>query len=435
MDVKVPPLGEGADSGVVATGFVKRGDVVRKGDPIVELESDKAVASIPSPVEGRVNQVYVQAGQTVKVGMPLIAVEEAGRSGAVSTLAEVERVARLPKEETKSLAEPTITAVKSGPVILATAAEQEPVAPPAIRKVAKQLGIDLRRVRPSGRGGRIVWSDLRDYVVALQQAVFAARSVPATGGVLEAAPAKQQAVAKVDFGRWGPVTRQPLTHLRRLIAQRMQQSSQTVARVTQFDEADFTVISGLRKRYQADYEKAGVRLTVTPLVLKAVATVLQKHPLLNASLDEEAGEVVLKHYYHIGVAVDTEQGLIVPVVRDVDRKSVMQLAREVEDLAMRTRERKVAAEELHGGSFTISNQGAIGSGAFTPIVNLPETAILGLGRAGMKPVVRDGQIVARLMVPLALSYDHRLVDGAEAARFMVDLVQALENFPEDQVRL
>ena len=206
-------------------------------------------------------------------------------------------------------------------------------------------------------------------------------------------------------------------------------------RVTQFDEADFTRLNALRKKFAAEYERKGVRLTLTPLVLKALAETLKKHPIFNSSLDEAANEIVIKEYFHIGIAVDTEQGLIVPVLRDVDKKSVLDLSRELEQLAQKARDRKVSGDELKGGTFTISNQGAIGGAHFTPIVNKPEVAILGLGRGAMKPVVRDGKVEVRMMTPLALSYDHRVIDGGTAARFIVDLVKALEEFKDDEVKL
>jgi pyruvate dehydrogenase E2 component (dihydrolipoamide acetyltransferase) len=208
-----------------------------------------------------------------------------------------------------------------------------------------------------------------------------------------------------------------------------------VPRVTQFDEADITALMDLRKKYQAGYEAKGARLTLTPLALKAVVITLKKHPIFNSSLDETGGEIVLKQYYHIGVAVDTEAGLLVPVIRDVDKKDLLQLSREVEDLAARARERKLSLDEMKGGTFTISNQGGIGGGHFTPIVNAPEVAILGLGRGVFKAAVKDKQIQPRLMLPLAISYDHRVIDGGVAARFTVDLVQALEDFGEEAVRV
>jgi pyruvate dehydrogenase E2 component (dihydrolipoamide acetyltransferase) len=223
--------------------------------------------------------------------------------------------------------------------------------------------------------------------------------------------------------------------LRQVIVRRMSESWKAVPRVTQFDEADFTQLNKIRKKFAAAYEKKGTRLTLTPLVLKALAGTLKKHPIFNSSLDEVASEIVLKEYYHIGIAVDTEQGLIVPVIRDVDKKSVLDLSKELEQLAQKARDRKVSGDELKGGTFTISNQGAIGGAHFTPIVNKPEVAILGLGRGAMKPVARDGKVEIRMMTPLGLSYDHRVIDGGEAARFIVDLVAALQDFKDDAMKI
>jgi pyruvate dehydrogenase E2 component (dihydrolipoamide acetyltransferase) len=208
-----------------------------------------------------------------------------------------------------------------------------------------------------------------------------------------------------------------------------------VPHVTQFDDADFTRLNELRKKFAADYEKKGAKLTLTPLVLKAIVETLKQHPIFNSSLDEVAQELVIKEYFHLGIAVDTEQGLIVPVIRDVDKKSVLELAKELEQLAAKARDRKITADEIKGGTFTISNQGAIGGAHFTPIVNKPEVAILGLGRGALKPVVRDGKVEVRMMTPLGLSYDHRVIDGGAAARFIVDLVKAMDNFKEEMVKI
>jgi len=249
------------------------------------------------------------------------------------------------------------------------------------------------------------------------------------------ATARPAITESIDFSQWGPVTKKPLTPLRQVIARRMVESWNAVPRVTQFDEADFTQLNALRKKFAPKYEKKGVRLTLTPLVLKALVETLKQHPIFNSSLDEAANEVVIKGYYHIGIAVDTEQGLIVPVLRDVDKKSVLDLSRELEQLAQKARDRKVSGDELKGGTFTVSNQGAIGGAHFTPIVNKPEVAILGLGRGALKPVARDGKVEIRMMTPLGLSYDHRVIDGGEAARFIVDLVAALQNFKEDAVKI
>jgi pyruvate dehydrogenase E2 component (dihydrolipoamide acetyltransferase) len=238
-----------------------------------------------------------------------------------------------------------------------------------------------------------------------------------------------------DFAKWGPVTRKPLTPLRQVIASRMLGNWTSIPHVTQFDEADLTVINSLRAKYDSVFKQHGARLTPTVFLIKAVATLLKKYPEFNSSLDEVRQELVLKQYVNIGIAVDTEHGLIVPVLRDADKKNMVELARELEQLVQRTRERKVSGDELKGGTFTISNQGAIGSGHFTPIINKPEVAILGVGRGAPKPVVRDGKIEPRQMLPLALSYDHRVIDGAMAARFMVDLVKALEQFDEQNLNV
>src|SRR5258706_407307 len=328
MDVKLPKLGEGADSGVVVNIFVKEGDTVAKDQAILELENEKAVASIPSTGAGVVAKVHVKSGDRISVGQRLVTL--------------------------------------------------------------------------SGGG--------------------------------EAAPAKPAAV-QIDFSQWGPVSKKPVTPLRKVIARRMSESWSSIARVTQFDDIDFTKLGELRKKFAADYEAKGAKLTLTPFVLKAVADTLKKHPIFNSSLDEVASEIVLKEYIHLGIAVDTDQGLMVPVIRDVDKKSLFDLANELEQLAAKTRDRKITADEMKGGTFTISNQGAIGGAHFTPIINLPEVAILGLGRGALKPVVREGRVEARMMTPMALSYDHRVVDGGGAARFTVDLLKAFENFGEEVVKI
>jgi pyruvate dehydrogenase E2 component (dihydrolipoamide acetyltransferase) len=286
----------------------------------------------------------------------------------------------------------------------------------------------LTQVRGSERGGRIVMADIRAYIQRLQGQPSQARR-----GSPEAAE-KPKPTETVDFSKWGKVNRQPLSPLRQTIARRMVENWNAIPHVTQFDRADVTALMDLRKKHAAAYEKKGARLTLTSFALKIVAATLKKHPAFNSSLDEAKQEIVLKEYFHIGVAVDTEAGLIVPVIRDVDRKNLVELSKELEELARKARERKISAEELKGGSFTISNQGGIGGGYFTPIVNKPEVAILGLGRGALEPVVREKAVQTRLMLPIALSYDHRVIDGGAAARFIVDLVQAFENFPEAELK-
>jgi pyruvate dehydrogenase E2 component (dihydrolipoamide acetyltransferase) len=423
MDVKLPKLGEGADSGVVVNVFVKEGDTVAKDQAILELENEKAVASIPSTAAGLVTKIYVKPGDKITVGQRLLSLSGGEPVSAAALAAKAARASRLPtaiEDENENEEEDE--------QVSTVARVAAPVASPSVRKLARELGLDLSRVRGSEAGGRIGIGDIRAYIARLQKA--AGKPRPAA----EAAPAKP-AAEQIDFSQWGPVTKKPVTPLRQVIARRLSESWNTIPHVTQFDDADFTQLNVLRKKLAPAYEKKGAKLTLTPFVLKALVETLKKHPIFNSSLDEVANEIVIKEYFHIGIAVDTEQGLIVPVIRDVDKKSMLELVKELEQLAQKARDRKVTADELKGGTFTISNQGAIGGAHFTPIVNKPQLAILGLGRGAMKPVVRDGKIVVRMMTPLGLSYDHRVIDGGEAARFIVDLVKAMEDFKEEAVRL
>ncbi len=422
MDIRLPSLGEGADSGVVVNILVKEGDQIAKDQPILELETEKAVGTIPATAAGKVERIKVKVGDKISAGQVLMTV--GGGGGA-----EPAAPAAAPVEQ------PTVAAAPM-PVTPVTGAIQAPTMPPGglpvaasptVRKLARELGIDLARVRGTEPGGRIAVADLRSYIVQLQQIAFQQQQA--------APPRTEKPAEQVDFAQFGPVLKKPVSSLRATIGRRLLESWNSTARVTQFDEVELTGLNELRKKYAKAYEANGARLTPMPFAIKAVVAALRKHPMFNASLDAVAGEVVLKEYFHIGIAVDTEHGLLVPVIRDADKKSMLDVAKELEALAGKARERKLSADEMRGGTFTISNQGGIGSGAFTPIVNKPEVAILGMARAVLKPVVRGEAIVARLIMPVSLSYDHRVVDGADAARFMVDLVKAFEAFSEEQVRL
>ena len=433
MDLKLPHLGEGADSGTVVTLFVKEGDTVTKDQPILELENEKAVAAIPSTAAGTVTQIFVRVGDKIRVGQRILSLSDGGAAAAAAAAKPEpvrvrgrERLIQTPSPEQVPVAleEEAVERISEAKT------ETAPAAAPSIRKLARDLGIDLARVRGSARGGRIVMEDVRAYIQKLQRFAAAPRAAAPAG-----APAPRPEPEQIDFSKWGPISRTALSPLRRVIARRMAESWTATPRVTQFDEADITALMALPKKYAAAYEQKGVRLTLTSFALKVVVDTLKKHPIFNASLDEVAREIVFKQYYHIGIAVDTEAGLIVPVIRDADKKNLLDLSLELEVLAGKARERKVSVEELKGGTFTVSNQGGIGSGQFTPIVNKPEVAILGLGRGAMKAVVRDNKIESRLMLPMGLSYDHRVIDGAAAARFTVDLVQGFESFKEDDVRI
>jgi len=427
MDLKLPNLGEGADSGTVVNLFVKEGDQITQDQPILELENEKAVATIPSTSAGTVTRLFVKTGDKISVGQRILTLSEAGDAAAPAVPAkaeakpqEVKSAGRSVEVEPKEEPEPETVSSKN---------DLPAAAAPSIRKLARDLGIDLTKVRGSARGGRIVLEDVRAYIQRLQRLAAEPRTAATA-----AAPTTKPAAEPIDFSKWGSVTRKPLSPLRQVIARRMLENWNAVPHVTQFDEIDITQLNLLRKKYTTAFEQKGARLTLTGFALKAVVDTLKKHPVFNSSLDEAAQELVFKDYYHIGVAVDTDAGLIVPVIRDVDKKTVFDLSKELEDLAKKARDRKVSAEELKGGTFTISNQGGIGGAQFTPIVNKPEVAILGLGRGVLKPVVRGDKIEPRLMMPIGLSYDHRVIDGGMAARFTVDLTKAFEHFSEEAVK-
>ena len=423
MDVRLPKLGEGAESGTVVTVFVKEGDQIQKGQTILELENEKAVAPIPSPVAGRVGKLRVKEGDKLSVGQIILSVDNGAPAGAQVEAKPVQPRAKAPPPEAEEQEPLEEDEDQSTPLGLPAAAS------PTVRKVARELGIDLARIRGSEPGGRIVMADLRAWIQRLQK--LATRPAAREGE----RPREPRPPESIDFSKWGQISKKPMSSLRKTISERLTESWRTIPHVTQFDEADITALNDLRKKLAGAYESKGARLTLTSFALKAVVTALKKHPIFNASLDEATQEVVYKQYFHIGVAVDTEQGLIVPVIRDADKKSLLDLSRELNDLAERARARKVSLQELQGGTFTISNQGGIGGAHFTPIINKPEVAILGLGRGAVRAVVKNGKIEPRLMMPLGLSYDHRLIDGGAAARFIVDLVQAFENFREEDAKL
>jgi pyruvate dehydrogenase E2 component (dihydrolipoamide acetyltransferase) len=430
MDVKLPHLGEGADSGTVINLLVKEGDRLEKDQPILELENEKAVATIPSTGAGVVSKLYVKNGDKITAGQRILSLSDgAGGDAAPAAPAAASAPQPVAPQARAQAAAPALSpaSAPAGPYVEPPASDVPIAAAPSIRKLAMELGIDLSRIRGSGSGGRILLTDVRDYI---QRLISAARQ-PAAGATTAAKPAAES----IDFAKWGEISKKPLSPLRKVISRRMSENWNTIPHVTQFDEADVSTVLALRQKYLAAYEKQGVKLTMTPFILKAVVATLKKHPVFNSSLDEAAEEIVLKEYYHIGIAVDTEAGLIVPVLRDADKKNLLTLSKDLEELAKKARERKVSADELKGGTFTISNQGGIGGGHFTPIVNKPEVAILGLGRSAKKAVVVGDKIEARMMLPLGLSYDHRVIDGGTAARFIVDLVAAIQNFDEADVKL
>ena len=397
----LPDLGEGLTEAQIVRVLVHEGDVIGEDTPLLEVETDKAQVEIPSPLAGRVEKIHVEPGQTVKVGEVLV------------TFADGD-LARPGSARPGAPARPAA----GGPVPAA----------PATRRLARELGVDLRAVAGTGPGGRVTDADVRGAGRAVRpqaEGPPAASGHPA--GARPLAPVGLEPPALPMFEQWGPIERLPLSHLRRTIAERMALSAALVPHVTHFDRADITDLDQVLRRNLERARERGVTLTLTSFLLKAAALALREHPQFNASLDPGAGELILKRYCHLGVAVATDRGLIVPVLRDVDRASVLELARALGALAQRVRDGKATLDDLRGGTFTVTNIGALGGTGAIPIINYPEVAILGAARAREEPVVRDGHVVPRLLLPLSLTFDHRVADGADGARFAADIVRRLEH--------
>ncbi|MBI4628382.1 MAG: 2-oxo acid dehydrogenase subunit E2, partial [Candidatus Rokubacteria bacterium] len=398
----LPDLGEGLTEAEIVTVLVGEGDAIAEDAPLLEVETDKATVEIPSPFGGRVARIHVRPGQTVHVGDVLVTFDDAP-AGAATPQAVAPASGAAPARSPAS--------ARPAPEAVASRASGPVAATPATRRLAREIGVDLRAVRATGPGGRATDDDVR-----------AAAAGPRAPAPAPAAPAKPErpSVAKPlarvgleppplpAFEQWGPVERQPLSHLRRTIAERMTLSATLVPHVTHFDRADVTELDAIIRRSVEPGRDRGVTLTLTSFLLKAAALALREHPQFNASLDAAAGELIVKRYCHLGVAVATDRGLIVPVLRDVDRKPLVDLQRELAALAERVRAGRATLDDLRGGTFTITNLGALGGTGAIPIINYPEVAILGVARAREEPVVREGAIVPRVLLPLTLTFDHRV---------------------------
>ena len=462
-DFTLPELGENVASGDVLRVLVKPGDVITKDQPVLELETDKATIEVPSSVAGRVKEIKVKAGDKVKVGQSILAVD----SGAVpadepieaqpkaddakpapakpaappstTTAAGANTAAKVPDEEpgleqhVEGHKRPTpdkpgvtlprpgaekVVAISRGARQAAEPATPElPVAPaaPSVRRMARELGVDIDQVAGSGSGGRISIDDVKAHAKRIITEPAAA------GGIVPAEPLP-------DFSRWGEIERQPMRAVRRKTAEHLTAAWTTIPHVTQHDLADITNLEEMRKRYAKQAEAAGGNLTVTAIAVKVVAAALRVFPKFNSSIDLAAGEIISKKYVNIGVAVDTDRGLLVPVIRNADAKNIIQLSVELSQLSEKARNRKISLDEMQGGCFSVSNLGGMGGTYFTPIVNAPDVAILGISRAKMEPVYdkTTNAFVPRLMLPLSLSYDHRVIDGADGIRFLRWVVEALE---------
>ena len=488
-EIRLPDLGENTTEGQVVSVLVKIGDMVNKDQPVIELETDKAVIEVPSPAAGRVKDIKTSAGSKLKVDQVILTVEEGNgasanvaqppaaadgespkktppakseqtksgsasegespvkkdraaqaESGKSESKSKMPESAPSPGEETEATPPPALNARESAKSTTSASAarvvdlsesasgdkpaRRAPAAAPSVRKLARELGVDLARVRGTGPGGRPTKDDIQDHVRRAMSdapepvAAAAAKSGARPGIDIEPLP---------DFTQYGPIERKPLTNVRKRTMERMALAWATIPTVTQVDEADITELDSLRKRHAARAREKGGNLTLTVFIMKAVVQALREQPQFNASLDVEREELVLKNYYHLGMAVDTEHGLVVPVIRDVDRKHILDLSAELVTISERARRRKVTLEDLRGATFTITNLGGIGGTMFSPIVNPPEVAILGLARTQARVVEVKGGFETRKMLPLCLSYDHRIIDGADAIRFTRKLAALLED--------
>lgn len=415
---KLPDLGEGIHEGEVLAVPVVVGQEVKEGDIILEVETDKAAVEIPSPYSGSIQEVFVKPGDIVNVGDVMMTFSNGEDAREVKEEKPVRKPA--PTAEAADTADRAAAAPREGPV----------PASPATRRLARELGVDLHLVNPTGPAGLVTAEDVRRFAEKGQagtEAPMASTAAPEQGPSM---PISEPPLP--DFSKWGTVERVPFRSIRRATGKQMTLSWSLIPHVNSQDVVDITKLEAFRHKHKAEIESAGGKLTLTVFALKAIATALKTYPNFNATLDTANAEIIIKHYYNVGVAVNTDRGLIVPVVRDVDRKSIRELSLELNDLVQRTRARKTTLEEMQGGTFTITNAGAMGGGFFAPIINYPEVAILGVGQARMQAVVReqakgDFQIVPRLMMPIVLCIDHRVLDGADAIKFLRVIIDTLED--------
>ena len=431
-DFVIPELGENVAGGDVVRLLVKAGDALKKDQPVLELETDKATIEVPSNVGGVVKDVKVKTGDKVKVGQLVLTVDESASAAAPApaaaatadkpapAAAPVDKPAAAPVDGTPNAPPSKVVDISRGaaprpaPTPAAppasNAAAQVPAAP-STRRYARELGVDITDVDGSGPGGRVSMDDVKGH----------ARSIITSGG-----GGRVASQPLPDFSQWGEVDVQPMRNIRRITAERMASTWATVPHVTQCDKADITDLEKLRQKYAKKVEAAGGKLTITAIALKVIAAALKTFPQFNSSIDVRNDAIVMKKYVHVGVAVDTDRGLLVPVIRDVDRKNIVQLSVELAEFAAKTKSGKLAPAEMQGGSFTISNLGGIGGTYFTPIINAPEVAILGMSRSVTEPVWTGESFEPRLMMPLSLSYDHRVIDGADGIRFLRWVCEAFE---------
>ncbi|MCW8848478.1 MAG: dihydrolipoyllysine-residue acetyltransferase [Melioribacteraceae bacterium] len=424
IEFKLPELGENIESADITKVLVSVGDKVELDQILIEIETDKATVEVPAEFSGVVKEVKVKSGDNAKVGDVILIVE----TGDAATVTEQ------PKDEEKPI-EKKIEQVKAEAVIAQTSSSPKPqdtvkdiptkksfptrIAPaaPTVRRFAREIGVDINEVNGNGPGGRISIADVKKFAKSINE------KLRSGGGGM---PIGIKQVSLPDFSKWGNIRKEGMNNIRKKTAEHLSYAWATIPHVTQFDKADITELEKIRKQFAKQAEAAGGKLTVTAILLKIMASALKKFPQFNASVDMDNKEIIYKDYFNVGIAVDTENGLIVPVVKDVDKKNIIQLAVELSEISVKARNKKVTIDDMQGGCITISNLGGIGGTAFTPIVNSPEVAILGVSRGSYEQVYKDGEFVPRMMLPLSLSYDHRIIDGADAARFIRWISTAIE---------
>jgi len=423
--VPVPDIGDFKEVEVIEV-LVKPGDAVAKEQSLITLESDKATMEIPSPSQGVVRELKIKVGDKVSKGSPIL-VLSATAGGAPAAASSAPSATPAPAQQAPSRSAPSAPAAAPAPRPVPREPQEEigakPHASPSVRKFARELGVDLPQVQGSGPKGRILHTDVQAFVKGALTKAPAPVTAKA-GGVL---PFNLPAWPEVDFAKFGPVETKPLSRIQKLSGPYLHRNWISIPHVTQFDEADITDLEAFRKAQTAETEKKGFKLTMLAFMIKACVTALRQFPVFNSSLDKSGENIIVKKYYHVGVAVDTPGGLVVPVVRDADRKGVFDLAHELSDISKLARDSKLKPGDMQGGTFSISSLGGIGGTAFTPIINAPEVAILGVSRGALRPVWNGKEFAPRLMLPLALSYDHRVIDGATAARFSSFLVSVLSD--------
>ncbi|QDT36349.1 2-oxo acid dehydrogenase subunit E2 [Stratiformator vulcanicus] len=445
IEFKLPEVAEGVTSADISEIMVSEGDTVEEGQTVCEVETEKAVAPVECPHAGTIAKIHVATGDSVEVGAVLMSIEEtagASKEGASASTEPAKSESAKPAAE--QLASEKAASAEPSPQPASAQGSAEPrftltdsngkrppaAAAPSVRRLAREMGIDLQDVPGSARGGRITKEDLEAY--ASGQTTGAATPAIHRGDLTTTATGSDVGLMAApplpDFTQFGSVSREKMNKLARTAATNLSYSWQTIPHVTQHDMVDITDLEASRKSFMAGAGKNGPKITMTAIMIKACCAALKQHPKFNSSLDLGSGEIVVKEYLHIGIAVDTEAGLVVPVIRDADQKTILDIAAELTEIAGRARDRKLSINEMQGGTFTITNLGGIGGSSFTPIVNHPEVAILGMSRGQKQLKLADGQPVERMMLPLSLSYDHRVINGADAARFITTLNRSLSDF-------